>query len=474
MKRYIILSLLLSGLASCYKDKGNYTYHPLKQITIDSLVNLKRFYMDSLVINPGVAVDKGTESELDFQWSMFPTTQSMEALPAQPEIISRSKVLRIRLEKAVRQYPYVVILRVTDKATGVSTYRRFELMISSPFASGWLVLSDRNNISDVDIITREDSVISRIYELVNGTAIKGKGTRLRLLGAYSGADELFIQTEDNLLQVRNPEFNLLQDAAAMFYTKPDRVSPQYLAINDYGTQRYLVNSGKVFGASTLNNGKYGLPYIGDYEAAPFIAGGSYSAVYDKKNGRFLKIPVLSNSVTMEAFTELKPDPAFDVNNIKGDLMYMEQGPDLSYHFFREAGGNIRLYGLNTYSNDAPGAFTQQVAATELKQATAFAISGTLPLTYFAAGNSLYLYDIGANQARKLYDFPAGSTVPVIRMLKDWNSDDDNSFLAVGVNSGSNGTVYYFKLAGTGELAGNTYKKQFNGFGRIADIIYKNK
>jgi hypothetical protein len=473
MKKYILLLLLLPGLMSCYKDKGNYNYLPLKNIQIDSLGNLQRLYMDSLVINPVIKVDKGTEGDLDFQWSMYPTTQSLEQLPAQPEIIGNAKVLRFQVNKAVRQYPYVVVLRVTDKATGVSSYRNFQLMINSPYSRGWLILNDRNNVSDVDIIT-PDTVLRNIYQQVNGAPIAGKAAHLRLLGAYSGTDELYIETTNNLLQVRNPEFSLLREATAMFYAMPAKVQPQFMTINDYATQRYLVSDGKVYVASTLNNGKYGLPVIGDYVAAPFITYGGSSCIYDQKNGRFLRLPELSNAVTIEPYTELKPDQAFDVNNVKGELMYMEKGPDLAYHFIKQANGTIHLYGLNTYSNDAPGALLVQVSAPEMQRATAFSTSEVLPLVYFAAGNSLYVYDVAANTAKKLFDFPAGVSVPVIKMLKDWNSEDDNSFLAVGANNGVNGTVYYFKLAGTGELVGGTYKQKFDGFGQISDIVYKSK
>jgi PKD-like family len=474
MKKYILLPLLLLGLMACYKDKGNYNYLPLKNIQIDSLGNLQRLYMDSLVINPVVQVDKGTENDLEFQWSMYPTTQSMEQLPAQPDIIGHTKVLRIQINKAVRQYPYVVTLRVSDKATGVSTYRNFQLMINSLYSKGWLVLNDKNGVSDVDIITPADTVLRNIYRQVNGAPVPGKARHLRLLPAYSGTDELYIETAADLLQVRNPEFSLLRNATAMFYAMPATLQPQFMTINDYATQRYLVSDGKVFVASTLNNGKYGLPVIGDYVAAPFITAGGASCFYDQKNGRFLRLPELSNAVTVEPYTELKPDQAFDVNNVKGTLLYMEKGPDLAYHFFRLTDGALHLYGLNTYSNDFPGGLSQPVTSPEMQHATAFSTSEVLPLVYFAAGNSLYVYDVAANSAKKLFDFPAGVAVPVIKMLKDWQSDDDNAFLAVGTNSGVNGTVYYFKLAGTGELVGGTYHKKFDGFGQISDIIYKSK
>jgi hypothetical protein len=475
MKRYILLPLLLLALMACYKDKGNYTYLPLKHITIDTLLNLKRYYKDSLAIDPVVKFDKGTEDELEFQWTMYPTSEAGgEVLPAQPEVIGNTKALRFQINKDVRRYPYIVVLRVKDKATGVSTYRHFEVMVLSLYSSGWMVLNDRNNISDVDIISLDDSVFREIYKLVNGKTIPGKGVRLSLAGTYSGADELFIQTTDNLIQVRNPEFDFLQDATTMFYSTPAKVQPQFMTISSSGTQRYLINDGQAYVASTLNNGKYGMPLVGDYIAAPFIAAGSLSCIYDKKNGRFMKFPALANGVTMEPFTELKPDQKFDVNNVKGEQLYVEMGPDLAYNFFRNPNGTIQLYGLNVYSNDAPGAFTQLVDAPEMQQATAFSVAGKLPLVYFATGNSLYVYDIGANKARKLYDFPAGSSVSVIRMLKEYFNEDDNAILEVGVNNGAEGTVYSFRLAGTGDFLGGTYQKKFGGFGRITDIIYKSK
>ncbi|MCW3464613.1 PKD-like family lipoprotein [Chitinophaga nivalis] len=475
MKKYILLSLLFLGLIACYKDKGNYDYLSLKKITIDSILDVKRYYMDSLIIEPVITVDKGDFNELDFEWSMMPTTGVFEPLPSEPEVIANTRVLRIQIKKESREFPYIMVLRVIDKATGVSVFRRFQLTISSPYASGWLVLSDRNHVSDVDIVTPDGDVHSRIYENVNGKPMTDHGLRLSLTGSLNGKDELYIQTDNNILQIRNPEFTYLRDAASMFYSMPGVVKPQVLTINDMATQRYLISNGQIFVAATLNNGKYSLPLVGNYEAAPFVAsGGAYSAIYDKKNGRFLKFPARTNAVTMEAFTELKPDPVFDVNNVKGTLLFVERGSDYTYHIFRNADGKLQLYGLNTGSNDIPAGMTQAIEPAEMQQLSAVVISGALPMAYFTSGHSLYMYDIYANTAKKLYDFPGNATVSVIRMLKEWRHVDDNTLLTVGVNEGDAGSVYFFKLLGTGDLQGGTYKNKFTGFGRISDIIYKSK
>ena len=72
----VLPMVILTLVASCYDDKGNYDYHPINEISVDTSAEgtyyaVDRF--DTLHIEPKLVFTQGEAdpSTLDFKWELY-------------------------------------------------------------------------------------------------------------------------------------------------------------------------------------------------------------------------------------------------------------------------------------------------------------------------------------------------------------------------------------------------------------------
>lgn len=461
MKLYIYFICLLCAatllMTGCAKDHGNYDYKELNEIKIDVIGNFERLKFDSLTISP-VIKQSDPNSTLTYEWKMYsPKTGATK-------VISKEKRLAIVVNEEPLADAYEMILKVTDQATAISSFRLFSLKVVTPFSQGWIVLNKRNAETDLDMITPANRVFQNIYKLTNGTAIPDGGKKVY---TYFGQQEqkVFIQNSKELIQLKGNDFAKILDYNALFFEKPSVQNPQLYFMKNRDSREFIINNGDLYFMATAvpPPTRFGDKVSGDYYAANFMAAGSKypGIIYDEKNGRFLQLP--ANKTELSAFPVLPNDP-FDMNAIGKTMVFMRAAPvtDHYYSIFKNKTDNsFHFYAINSNGNPAVK-YQKMLNVPEIEKATGFTVSSTLPLIYYAAGNKIYVYDIEMNAARKVYDLPASSNVAVLNML--------NTVLVVGANEGERGTVYNLNLAPTGDVS--AAGKTFTGFGSIIDMVYK--
>lgn len=461
MKLYIYFICMLCTttfmMGSCTKDKGNYDYKKLNEVKVDSIGNFELMKFDSLTVAPVVA-KSDLSSILTYEWKIYsPKTGATR-------VLSREKRLAIVVNEEPLVDAYEMIFKVTDQATGISSFRLFSLKVVTPFSEGWIVLNKRDTEVDLDMINPADKVFQNIYKLTNGTAIPGGGKRVY---TYFGQQEqkVFIQSSKDIIQLKGNDFAKILDYNSLFFEKPPVSDPQLYFMKNRDSREFIINNGELYFMSTAvpPPTRFGDKVAGDYYAANFMAVGSKypGIIYDEKNGRFLQLP--ANKTEFSAFPVLPNDP-FDMNVIGKTLVFMRAAPvtDHYYSIFKNKTDNsFHFYAINSNGNPAVK-YQKMLNVPDIEKAPGFTVSSTLPLIYYAAGNKIYVYDIEMNAARKVYDLPGQSTVAVLGML--------NTVLVAGVNDGQNGAVYYLNLAPTGDVS--SAGKTFTGFGSIIDMVYK--
>ncbi|MCW3466140.1 PKD-like family lipoprotein [Chitinophaga nivalis] len=141
MKKIKLLSgilLVFAGLSSCYKDKGNYDYTELNELTINGLESrYERDQDDSLHIPVAL---QGTQyadtTQFTYEWEIG------------RKIVYTGKDLRMKVNLAVGEHLGRFI--VTDKGNGIKAYFRFGLRVSSATAGDLLlVLSNYNGQAEL-------------------------------------------------------------------------------------------------------------------------------------------------------------------------------------------------------------------------------------------------------------------------------------------------------------------------------------
>lgn len=130
MKNLYIILLAVLFLSGCYKDKGNYDYHPVGEIIISGIDAEKYYYVylgePFTMPEPELSFTDSTyaHDDLTYQWRI------------DNKVISTEKILyaEVALEPGASYYP--ADFTVKDERTGISYVQKFRVMVSSNFAQG--------------------------------------------------------------------------------------------------------------------------------------------------------------------------------------------------------------------------------------------------------------------------------------------------------------------------------------------------
>jgi hypothetical protein len=460
----ILLTVCWGMLTGCYKDKGNYQYHDLNNITTNlSDTTISIFQLDTLRIHPEVKQSIPDKEGLEYEWVMYADILT----PLTRRTLSNTRNLDALIVEGPG--PYVLNLYIRDKSTGVTTIVEQHIKVVSALNEGWLVLEDGSPQADISIITPVDAVFHHIYSKINPEIPLPQGTHHLYVFERRNSQIIYILSPAGGTQVDYSTFMTIGKFKDWFYVAPE-AKPQLYMPFDGG--EVLLNDGRPFCMSLYVPPPYKLSLApaGHYYMAPFDLKSMYGPVlYDTISQRF----IAQDAFTFDLinFSNGEVTDAFNMNNIGKHMQYAENGPgyDQSYAFFKN-NNNDSMF-VYTFTNSGPystpGTAAPIGTAPGIKDAGIFRMSKLLPHLYYASNNKIYLYDIPAAAARVTYSFPAGT---VIRSMK---TTDDNNQLIVATYENTAGKVYYFNISATGDFERNNYSKVFGGFGLINDLAYKN-
>lgn len=459
----ILLTVCWGMLTGCYKDKGNYQYHDLNNISTDlSDTTISVFQLDTLRIHPDVKQSIPDKEGLSYEWVMY----AKIGAPLTRRTLGNSRNLDAQIIEGPG--PYILNLFITDKSTGVTTTIEQHIKVMSALNEGWLILEDSTTQADISIITPADVAFHHIYSRVNPSIPLPPGTHHLYVFDRRNSQIIYILSPTGGTQVDYSTFMVIGSFKDWFFITPAARPQLYLP---FMGGEVLLNDGHPFGMSLFVPPPYKLSLApsGNYYMAPFDLTSPYGPVfYDTISQRF----VAQDSYTFDLipFSNGEATDAFNMNKVNKHLQYAENGPgfDQSYAFFKN-NNNDSMF-VYTFTNNGPYSTPGTAApigiAPGIKDAGVFQMSKLLPHLYYVSNNKIYLYDIPAATARIIYTFPAGT---VIRSMK---TSKDNGQLVVATHENTEGKVYYFTIGATGDFEGNTYHKVFGGFGIINDITYK--
>ena len=536
----VLLLVIVIAFYSCKKDLGNYDYDPANVITIttdmanvDPLVVINNDSIvvkqnDSLKVNILLSQAKPS-NDLSFEWMII---QSAAANGNPPQyIVGNAQQLRTKITLSPNLYKLVV--RVTDKTTGVSFYKFYQLNVdTSPWGGeGWVVLQEQlaNNGSDISVITTRDGVApgtiySNVYSLAN------KGNKLPI-GTYKinvinynttlRIQKVSLFYPNGGLQVRSTDFADSSLHTSWFLIPPSSINLQLNGQINGGQYEYQINNNQLYyrrvNASTIQAPpiKFGAPVLGTWTLSPFVANNSgaeqYYTLYDQTNKCFL----LYNVETGSLIPTSRPDVAnshfvpyaggaaalnpttgsgFDLNNIGRNLVYAENSQPISsstaYNFFfrNNAGDSTWVYqfpvALAYNNNFTTGRyFLSDSNVPGINTASMFACPTflTAPGKFYYVNNSdIYLCNVASlagSTATIGYSFPNGTIVKAMKVFKSGYTTapaTESKVLVVATDetaSGGGHKVYFLNLSATGTID-NIPAAVYTGFDKITDIVFK--
>lgn len=366
----IINTLIILSISACKKDLGNYNYNPANTISIttdmanvDPLVVVSNDSIilkqnDSLKVNILLSQTKPS-NDLSFEWSIIQTVASI-ANPAQ-YVVGNSQQLKTKI--LLPPNLYKLIVKVTDKTTGVTFYKFYVLNVdTAPWGNeGWLVLQDQSSQGgcDVSIITSRDGVTrgaiySNVYSLANNHKLP-TGTNKMAVMNYNNTlriQKVAFYYPNGGTQVRSTDYQDSSNATGWFVIPPSVVNVESNAVAPIsGMYETLINNGQLYyqnvNATSIKTPPivYGAPIVGSWPAlSPYFmmnANGGYCTFFDKVNRCFLHINMSNNTL----IPSTQPDAGnqhwaaysgsggatnlsvtgkgYDLNNIGRDLVYTE-------------------------------------------------------------------------------------------------------------------------------------------------------
>lgn len=418
---HIILVSFPFWLASCYEDKGNYTYRDKQPIQIDSIAESYQGMsgIDTLRISP-VIVSQNPIAR--YEWSVYKATEHVTE-----EIVLDSVSAELCYPIALTQGIYTLLFKVTDDE-GYTEIATTEFDVRTEFSEGWLVLKELDGNTDLDLYPTGKNPAYNLFSKLYGQPLQGKPVNLSMYpkAMYSdsegkpgkGGFAIFPISEEESPLIQLSDMQRIFNFDELFYEGPQdgEKALKYLYLGFSAgtsmiTDRYA-RANQTLGAA--GSGKRGAPAVtskNENRFSKFAIADSYSGrtiMYDELNGDFLTMAYFGSSADIftPPATDKMPVKPFGLNCrmvfMKGNCKNITEGYAVLEHKEnreRYVFEMKKLYG--SMSSNPISAVDTLSADLKINEASVFSLHGTLPYLYYAVGNDCYLYDAVNRMEEKL-------------------------------------------------------------------------
>ena len=485
----IIYYLFFLGICSCYKDKGNYDYSPVFEITIDSISESYTSYalVDTLRIKPEITPQN---AEYDYWWAVHQVAVQGIAPTLDTLYYTRDLEMPVTLKPG----SYYLIFCAKEKNTGIAKIAEARLTIVTSLSKGWYILRTQNGYSDFDVFTETDKIENVIAANNDGKNLKGEARAVARMTTYQAWDEttsrytstntIFALSSEDMAAIRTNEGTLIRTSNDIFYELPSDLSPQDIYVTN--SDIYMVNAGKLYTINGMspNSGRFGMPKHGDYRLAPYHVYNypRYPLLYDEETASFCTCNTTADQLI--SFSDKGPVdsiPLPPINNLDADLLFM--GPTsgrAAYALIKKRQQDmycmlhINAQCASPYRNPILNCDTLDNSLGILK-ADKWATNTVNHLIYFVRGNAIYSCNIDNHYQEALqFTLSANESITYMKHLTYtdyYDSSANFNYLVAASYDGENYKVYLFNLQ-----AGNLQPepKILEGQGKVGALLYINE
>lgn len=466
--KYILFPLSLILLfVSCYDDKGNYDYHDLEDVKIDttqvgmlSEYSIMRF--DTLHLEPRVQFEghEATANDpLSYQWTIF-SANSGAGSSAVIDTIGHERILDAPITRTGGNY-YVQLV-VTNENDGIKQFFRVPVAVSEVFDGGWMVFyerADKPGYSDLGLVYNSwtklnvnyNRFYSNLYETTNGECLEGTPVRCLdiAVSLASGNNYVGLCTDKTLVGVSENGIEKAIDFADFFHNPPAEATPVWYGQHGSGvmsgqSSEVFINGNKIytntysFSATQGRNTKFSVAKFaeGIGTLAPWNAEVPNTlnygiVVYDQTFHKFRYAGY--NSARLEEFAEqdLAVSP-FDINNTGMELLMGDWGKGESqavslrpYDYLIMKNGSAYSLAVLNFATTAPQStniarnlYPMTDLCPEISKVTTMSASHVGSFIYYGAGDKVYTFAYDSKQpATVAWQAPDGETVTCVRIMK---------------------------------------------------------
>ena len=490
-----ILMAFCCAFASCYKDMGNYNYHPINEISLTNIDTAHGYTLllgDSLIISPalnGTQDPAGTGKKYSYEWSLD--------FSLKDSVLSTEKNLRIKPVLAPGKY--TLQFKATDLETGIRAHARTQLLVTTRVFEGYMVMNEVNGKTRLDMLSYHrtndefEQLTDVLSQLNSGAPTQGKPRQVFCMETEAfyitpQTYRIYLVTDDGTFKI-DPEtfgYDALDDFRyEMVGALPGGFAPTSLT----GSLQYLFMPTTFM---TEGNNIYRrlyesivFPYlpVNIYagEAKPFKAFPQVTCyddgfvVYNMDKRIFT-----TGSFSSVNVTDMPPGNGFPEGK---DMVYMEdqQSTGFGYAVMKDP-GVANYYLLRFYPGYAFADYFEPMIATDIDKATHFASSPELGYVFYSVGGKLYEYDPFLQQSFLMMD-KGSEEITYIAFQKFFNPNfydkytEFGNLLTVGTlnpagGEGSNGTLEQYVVPPVNKPLQK--KNSWTGFGRITSVSYRER
>lgn len=532
--RFFIIATILTLVTSCYEDKGNYDYHELEVVAIDTTgVGIQSEYaimrFDTLRLEPkvfyeGQLVTDASQAPLDYQWTIFSAT-SGGGSSAVVDTIGHERILNAIISRTGGNY-YVQLV-VTNRNDGIRQFFRIPVAVSEVFDGGWMVFyerADRPGYSDLALIfnpwTKLNANYNRhytnLYETTNGEPLQGHPVRCLdiAVSLASGNNYVGLCTDYTLVGVSENGIEKALEFNDFFHEAPATMKPTWYGQHGSGvmsgqSSEVLINDNTIytntysFSATEGRNTRFGVAKFaeGIGELAPWNAEVPNTlnygiVVYDQTHHCFRYAAY--NSAQLEYFAAQDPSvAAFDINNTGMDFLMADWGKGTSqgvglrpYDYILMAKGQERYLAVTNFSSSYPsdtnigiGLYPMNNLCPDIDKATSISASHVGNFIYYTAGNKVYNFAYDSRQpATEAWTAPEGEEVTCVRIMKYYHGtvygygmvprSDNLVHIATWNAATQQGHVYQYLINPASGILDTQSHYHYTIPGRVKDMAWK--
>lgn len=494
--RYSLIGILIAlFFASCYRDKGNYSYKDLNELTINlpEVVSVQQ----GMVVNvtPELEFALGDEEgDLSYEW-VITTSTGRDSIYV---VLSTERKLEKRIDYAAGN-SYPLNFKVTDNNTGVTYRKETKLRVLTEFQPGYFLLEEKEGRGDISFYnTERDSAYYDIFSKANPDIVLKPNVNNLFSLDYNGyqiqiGDEIQNVAAGNLSVVFGEDWGYVIDYRSLrvisgveqlFADKPEVIRPQVLAKSP---NFYFMNDGKIYRMyQTQGQTSFGLAYItpdgGDYDCSFFGTGANngwgvvcfdclnhclYELTDNNINLNYAYWPYVDATTGDTIINPAKMNENWDLmamahggmNNGAYFMIFKDSDPERIHVVKYDANGQgFRRGPIATVGDDE---YLRMMSSTD------FLLPYRREQLYYTHDNEIRLYNITSNSSQVIHAFPAGEEVTTMVF-----HDKDGSKLAVATHDGNEGRLYTFDVADTGYFKSATPIVSEKGFGYIKKIVQR--
>lgn len=166
MKRLFIYIVTVMALfiAGCYEDKGNYDYDTVPQVSVSGIEKSYDFYVGSQeTITPTETWTNGKPDKVSYAWRI------------NNKVVCEEESLNFVVGDLPVKAGLYAEFTITNEDLGVEYINRFNVSVYSTYYSGWMLLADKGNVSELSYVRDDGGLYADIYKSVNGTDLAGGG-----------------------------------------------------------------------------------------------------------------------------------------------------------------------------------------------------------------------------------------------------------------------------------------------------------